>query len=49
MTVRNTTLEHMIDKQKTAYLGSVDGEGYPNVKAMLAPRKRGTENVLSYD
>lgn len=40
MTVRNTTLEHMIDKQKTAYLGSVDGEGYPNVKAMLAPRKR---------
>lgn len=40
MTVRNKTLENLIDKQKTAYLGSVDGEGYPNVKAMLAPRKR---------
>lgn len=40
MTVRNTTLENLIDKQKTAYLGSVDGDGYPNVKAMLAPRKR---------
>lgn len=40
MKVRNTTLEKLIDKQKTAYLGSVDGEGYPNVKAMLAPRKR---------
>lgn len=40
MTVRNKTLENLIDKQKTAYLGSVNGEGYPNVKAMLAPRKR---------
>ena len=26
-------------KQKTAMISSVDGEGFPNTKAMLAPRK----------
>lgn len=30
----------MIDKQRVAFIGSVDNEGYPNVKAMLQPRKR---------
>ena len=30
----------MIDKLKIAFLGSVDEEGFPNVKAMLQPRKR---------
>lgn len=35
-----STIGNLIDKQSTAYLGSVDGEGFPNVKAMLAPRVR---------
>jgi general stress protein 26 len=34
-----TTIETLIDKQKIAYIASVDSEGYPNLKAMLAPRK----------
>lgn len=29
-----------IDKQKTAFVASVDEDGYPNIKAMFAPRKR---------
>lgn len=29
-----------IDAQKTAFIGSVDEDGFPNVKAMLAPRAR---------
>jgi general stress protein 26 len=29
-----------IDGQKTAFIGSVDEEGFPNIKAMLAPRER---------
>ncbi len=29
-----------IDSQKTALIGSVDGDGFPNIKAMLAPRER---------
>lgn len=36
------TRQHMmefIQKQKTAFIGSVDEEGYPNLKAMFAPRK----------
>ena len=28
-----------IQKQKTAFLGSVDEDGFPNMKAMFAPRK----------
>lgn len=27
-----------IGEQKTAFIGSVDGDGFPNVKAMYAPR-----------
>ena len=34
------TIGNLIDKQKTAFIASVDGDGFPNMKAMLAPRKR---------
>lgn len=34
------TIGNIADKQKTAYLGSVDHDGFPNIKAMLQPRKR---------
>ena len=34
------TVGSMADKLKVAYIGSVDAEGFPNVKAMLQPRKR---------
>ena len=29
-----------IDSRKTAFIGSVDEDGFPNIKAMLAPRER---------
>ena len=34
------TVGNMIDKLKTAFIGSIDNEGFPNMKAMLQPRKR---------
>ena len=34
------TVGNMVDKLKTAFVGSVDEQGYPNIKAMLQPRKR---------
>ena len=34
------TIGRLIDRQSTAFIGSVSAEGFPNVKAMLAPRKR---------
>ena len=34
------TIGNIIDKQSTAFIGSVDADGFPNMKAMLAPRKR---------
>jgi general stress protein 26 len=34
------TVGSMIDKQRVAFIGSLDLEGFPNVKAMLQPRKR---------
>lgn len=34
------TIGLLIDKQKVAFIGSVDPDGFPNMKAMLAPRKR---------
>lgn len=34
------TIGNMTDKLKTAFIASVDENGYPNVKAMLQPRKR---------
>ncbi len=36
------TREHIIEfiqKQKTAFIGSVDEDGFPNLKAMFTPRK----------
>lgn len=34
------TIGNLIDRQSTAFIGSVSQDGFPNVKAMLAPRKR---------
>jgi len=34
------TIGGLIDKQKVAFIASVDADGFPNMKAMLAPRKR---------
>lgn len=33
-------IEKFIDKQRVSFLGSIDNENYPNIKAMLKPRKR---------
>ncbi len=33
-------IEKFIDKQKVSFISSIDNENYPNVKAMLKPRKR---------
>ena len=33
-------IEKFIDRQKVSFICSVDDENYPNVKAMLKPRKR---------
>ena len=35
----NRIIAEFIRKQKIAFICSVDEEGYPNVKAMLRPRK----------
>lgn len=35
-----------VDSQKTAFIGSVDENGFPNIKAMLAPRER--DGVVLY-
>lgn len=34
------TIGNLVDKQTIAFISSVDEEGFPNMKAMLAPRKR---------
>ena len=34
------TIGNLIDKQKTAFISSVDADGFPNTKAMLPPRER---------
>lgn len=34
------TIGKLIDHQKIAFIGSIDTEGFPNMKAMLKPRKR---------
>lgn len=34
------TIGNLIDKQKVSFIASVSEDGYPNMKAMLAPRKR---------
>jgi len=33
-------IENFIKKQKVSFISSIDEEGYQNIKAMLAPRKR---------
>ena len=38
--MKTETIENIIAHQKIAYIASVDENGYPNMKAMLAPRKR---------
>ena len=35
----NSIIESFIRKQTVAFICSVDEEGFPNVKAMLKPRK----------
>jgi general stress protein 26 len=34
------TIGNLIDRQKVSFISSVDEEGFPNMKAMLPPRKR---------
>ena len=34
------TIGNLIDKQKVSFIASVSEDGHPNMKAMLAPRKR---------
>jgi general stress protein 26 len=34
------TISGLIDKTSVSFIGSVDSEGVPNMKAMLPPRKR---------
>lgn len=34
------TIGNIVDKQSTCFIGSIDEDGFPNVKAMLKPRKR---------
>lgn len=34
------TIGNLIDKQGVSFIGSIDDEGFPNMKAMLLPRKR---------
>ena len=34
------TIGNLIDRQRTAFLSSIDEQGFPNTKAMLPPRER---------
>jgi len=34
------TIGNLIDKQEVSFIASVDAKGFPNMKAMLPPRKR---------
>lgn len=34
------TIGNLIDKIGVSFIGSIDEEGFPNIKAMLPPRKR---------
>ena len=40
------TIGNLIDKQSVALIGSVDSDGFPNMKAMLPPRQR--EGIMSF-
>ena len=43
-----STIGKLIDSQKTAFVGSVDDDGYPNMKAMFAPREREGIKILYF-
>ena len=34
------TIGNLIDHQNASFIGSVDEEGFPEIKAMLPPRRR---------
>ena len=34
------TIGNIVDKQRVSFIGSLDEAGFPNMKAMLPPRKR---------
>ena len=34
------TIGNLIDKQRVSYIASISEDGFPNMKAMLPPRKR---------
>ncbi|MDR2018449.1 MAG: pyridoxamine 5'-phosphate oxidase family protein [Syntrophobacterales bacterium] len=40
------TIGNLIDKQSVSLISSVDGDGFPNTKAMVPPRKR--EGIKSF-
>lgn len=40
LTNAGQTIGNLIDKQSVSFIGSVDKDGFPNMKAMLPPRKR---------
>ena len=42
------TIGNMIDKQSVSIIGSVDDEGFPNVKTMGQPRKREGIKIIWY-
>lgn len=41
-------IKKFIDKQKVSFISSVDNENYPNMKAMLKPRKRNGLKVFYF-
>lgn len=41
-------VEYLLEKRSICYISSVDGEGYPATKAMLAPRKREGAEVFYF-
>jgi len=43
---KEATIGNLIDKQGVAFIGSVGADGFPNMKAMLPPRKR--EGIREY-
>ncbi len=38
--INSKKIEKFIDKQKVSFICSIDNENYPNIRAMLKPRKR---------
>ena len=40
-----TTIGKLTDRQSVVFISSVDEDGFPNTKAMLAPRKRDTSSM----